>query len=62
MSPVKTLKLLRDIDSLQARSEQHFYETVEKEMSSSEESSPMYQRFKKKKHDSDLRANIELQK
>jgi len=46
---VKTLHLLRKIDSLQARSEQHFMETIEKDMSSSEESSPMYQRFKQKK-------------
>lgn len=62
MSPVKTLKLLRDIDALQARSEQHFYETVEKDMSSSEESSPMYQKFKKKKIESEMKANMALHK
>ena len=49
MSPVKTLKLLRNIENLQPRSEQNFMEVVEKDMSSSEESSPMYQRFKQKK-------------
>ena len=46
VSPVKTFKLLRDIEKLHTRSEQHFMEVVEKEMSSSEDSSPMYKRFR----------------
>ena len=45
-SPTQTLKLLRGLEDLQPRSEQHFIETVEKDRSSSEESSPMYQQFK----------------
>ena len=56
VSPVKTFKLLRDIEKLHTRSEQHFIEVVEKEMSSSEDSSPMYQRFRKHKLEADRKA------
>ena len=46
VSPVKTLKLLRDFENLKPRSEQNFTEPYEKDMTSSEESSPMYKKWK----------------
>ena len=49
VSPAKTMKLLRDFESIKPRSEQNFNSVYEKDMSSSEESSPMYQSWKKKK-------------
>ena len=46
---MKTLELLRDLENLKPRSEQYFIETWEKDRSSSEESSPMYLKFKAQK-------------
>ena len=47
VSPAKTMKLLREFENLKPRSEQNFTAVYEKDMSSSEESSPMYQKWKK---------------
>lgn len=46
VSPVKTLALLRDLENLKPRSESCFIDPYERDRSSSEESSMMYQRFK----------------
>ena len=49
VSPVKTFALLRDLEKLKPRSESCFIDPYERERSSSEESSMMYQRFKAQK-------------
>ena len=49
VSPVKTFALLRDLENLKPRSESCFIDPYERDRSSSEESSIMYQRFKAQK-------------
>ena len=57
--PFQILGLLREYEGLKPRTEQYFHAPYEKDMSSSEESSPMYREWKIKKLE---RIKLERQK